>query len=348
MMEKNRIAWIDLLKLTGIIAIFCGHLHSGDGTERLYNFVFLYHVPLFFFVSGLFADRLESLTFSEAFLKKCKQLLLPYSFLVILSMIVIVLTTPKDFITYLKYLKQFIWGIRNQMPASSLWFFSCLFVMSIFFDLLRRLLKRRSFLAAASFILYLLSCTVFPHNPSVQPSWFFNIDSACHYMIYYALGYSLSSFLKKEVICRKKWQKLLVMASAVLLACYLVMVYTDEDFLGHLFFALPFADYLYPIVRAMLIISFHIILARSLADSIPSFARMGQETLWLCGNEMIVKKILLAAAGTVNLQITITDALSAVLYAVIMTLFILKVLLPVEKKCYAKYTEYITISQKQQ
>ena len=52
MTEKTRIEWIDILKLLGMIAIFCGHL--GEGSGRLRTFVFYYHVPLFFFASGRF------------------------------------------------------------------------------------------------------------------------------------------------------------------------------------------------------------------------------------------------------------------------------------------------------
>lgn len=50
--EKNRlrIAWIDILKALGILAIFCGHM--GDGTGHLNRFVFMYHVPLFFSLRG--------------------------------------------------------------------------------------------------------------------------------------------------------------------------------------------------------------------------------------------------------------------------------------------------------
>ena len=270
-MEKNRIAWVDLLKLAGILAVFCGHLHFGEGTDLLYQFVFLYHVPLFFFAAGIFADRLETVTFREAVLKKGRQLLLPYSFFVLLSMTVIVLTDSVDFITCLKYGKQFVWGIRNQMPAPALWFFPCLFVMSVCFDLLRRLLKRKGLLTIAALFLYFLSVSVFPHNPGVEPSWFFNVDSACYYMIYYALGYSFGGLLKKEVICRKKWEKFLALAGTMLLACYVVMLYTGEDILGDIFLQIiPFAGFLYPVIRALLIICLHIVLARSLAAALPS------------------------------------------------------------------------------
>ena len=57
-MEKQRVEWIDIFKLLGIVAIFCGHL--GTETGGLHDFVFMYHVPLFFFASGIFAYQLEN------------------------------------------------------------------------------------------------------------------------------------------------------------------------------------------------------------------------------------------------------------------------------------------------
>ena len=98
-MEKHRIEWIDIFKLFGIMAIFCGHM--GKETGGLYNFVFLYHVPLFFFASGIFAGRLENLSIREAIRKKCSQIIVPYLFFVMISMIVIILTTNENIYTYL-------------------------------------------------------------------------------------------------------------------------------------------------------------------------------------------------------------------------------------------------------
>ena len=42
---------------------------------------------------------------------------------VMISMLIIILTTNESARTYMAYIKQFVFGIRNQMYASSLWFF---------------------------------------------------------------------------------------------------------------------------------------------------------------------------------------------------------------------------------
>lgn len=333
-MKTRRVEWIDIFKLFGITAIFCGHL--GRETGGLHDFVFLYHVPLFFFASGIFAGRLEGLSVWKSIRKKFEQIMLPYIFFVAVSMIVIILTTDENIYTYLGYGRQFVLGIRNQMYASSLWFFSCLFCMSIIFDLMRRIFRNPVVLLLISVVICLVTIFVFPNRPDAAPSWVFNIDSALYYLVYYAVGYLFHEKLteeKKEVPVQGK---LLQLCFAVLLAGYTLLVYMQKDVLGNaLCRSIPGAGELYPVIRALLLILFQIILAKLFAG-IGNLHEVGAQTLWLCGNEFVVKKIFTALSEIVGLQIEITSALSAVIYACAMIWFIYKVLMPLEQKIYQR------------
>ncbi len=337
-MEKARVEWVDILKLLGIIAIFCGHL--GEGAKQLRDFVFCYHVPLFFFASGIFADNLKELSFKDAVKKRFGQIMIPYAFLTVINMIVIIATSDEDFITYLKYIKQFIFGIRNQIPAGSLWFFSCIFCTGVLFEILRRLLKKDALILFASAALYFISITLFPNNPSIQPSWIWNIDSACHYLIYYTLGYLLHTRLMRLMDWKQGTDKkaaIFWIIGTALLAGYVMSVYLQEDIIGNILNqTIPGFSMIYPVVRAMLIIFLNLILAKIL-EGFPLLAYAGTQTLWLCGNEMVVKKILAATVSVLGMQIEITGALSAVIYAAVMTVVIIRVLLPIEKKLYQQY-----------
>lgn len=337
-MEKTRVEWVDIFKLLGIFAIFCGHF--GNGTGKLHDFVFYYHVPLFFFASGLFADHLLKLSFGEAVKKRFRQIAVPYLFLVIVNMGIIIITSDSDLITYVRYGKQFVFGIRNQIPASSLWFFSCIFCMGIFFEILLRILKRKTLLMGAAVLLHLASVFLFPNRPDITPSWIWNIDSACHYMIYYALGYVLHTRLLQEKGTTDKKRLLLNLLGTCLLAGYVLSVYLQEDIVGDLLYrVLPAADIIYPILRAVLIIYLNVILAKALTGS-GFLACAGAQTLWLCGNESVVKKICGAAVSIIGLQIEITSVAAGMFYAVVMTVIIMKMILPVEKKLYQKFCQY--------
>lgn len=352
-MEKQRVECIDIFKLLGIVAIFCGHL--GFETGRLHDFVFIYHVPLFFFASGIFAYQLEKLSFGQAVKKKCKQIMLPYVFFVIITMVMIILTTEEDFYTYLRYGKQFVVGIRNQMYASSLWFFSCLFCMSILFDILRRILKKRVLILLTCIVLYFVTIFVFPNRPDMQPSWIFNIDSACHYMIYYAIGYVFHVKLIQEntieaQVNEDKTQKtmkreVVLLLGIILLTGYAVLIYLRKDIVGQLLCqTIPGMEYVYPVLRVLLLIMFHIVLAKMLVG-VGQLSAIGSQTLWLCGNEFVVKKILNAAADILGLEIKIASALTAILYAIVMILVICKLLLPIEKKLYQKFIETLRLEK---
>ena len=45
-----RVAWLDVARAIGIYAIYLGHF--GETAGPAYRFVFQFHVPLFFFLSG--------------------------------------------------------------------------------------------------------------------------------------------------------------------------------------------------------------------------------------------------------------------------------------------------------
>lgn len=338
MTEKTRIEWIDIFKLLGIIAIFCGHFGTKSG--RLYNFVFCYHVPLFFFASGIFAGNLDGLSFKDAVKKRFRQIMIPYVFLVIINMGVIIITSDHDLITYIKYVKQFIWGIRNQMPAGALWFFSCIFCTGVLFDALRRVCKKNVLIVLAAAGFYFVSITLFPNRPDVMPSWFWNIDSACHYMIYYAMGYVSGKKLvreeKRTVEKNGGKSQYLFLVGAILLTGYALSVYVQEDIVGRLLYQMiPAVDMVYPVLRATLLIGFNLILAKILGG-FHFLAYAGTQTLWLCGNESIVKEMLDAIARIVNLRIEITNELTAMLYAAVMVVVIIKWLLPIEQRLYKK------------
>ena len=347
MTEKTRIEWLDILKLLGMIAIFCGHFGAESG--RLHVFVFYYHVPLFFFASGIFAGNSDQLSFKDAMKKRFGQIMVPYVFLVIINMVVIVVTSSDDLITYIKYVKQFIWGIRNQMPTAALWFFPCIFCTGVLFDVLRRVCRKDILIFFAAVVLYVVSVTLFPNRPDVQPSWIWNIDSACHYMIYYALGYVMRKKLtggddrtakeSDEKYDRKK--RYLLLVGAVLVTVYALTVYVQEDIAGRLLLRMiPAAGMIYPVLRAVLLIGFHMVLAKIL-EGFRFLSYAGTQTLWLCGNESVVKAILNAAAGLVGLQIEIVNEFSALMYAVVMTVVIITGLLPIEQRLYRKSQEYL-------
>lgn len=85
---KNRIHWVDYAKGIGILLVVYGHvilgLHDskvgmqGLNYELQHLFIYSTHMPLFFFLSGLFASSWAERDGSLAIRQKIRNLLIPY------------------------------------------------------------------------------------------------------------------------------------------------------------------------------------------------------------------------------------------------------------------------------
>lgn len=83
-MKKDRVKSIDVAKGIGIVLVVFGHVHSQFhiDLQPAYNFITLFHVPLFFFISGIFYNESTPLvTYAK---KKFLRLFIPYIFINIL------------------------------------------------------------------------------------------------------------------------------------------------------------------------------------------------------------------------------------------------------------------------
>lgn len=144
-MSLKRENWIDWAKTIGIILVVLGHMHI-DPLAR--DFIYAFHMPLFFIVSGyLFTPSLDN-SYKKHVLKDAKRLLIPYLFFGVLS--VLIFTTAEflmslwrgipafDTLVLLKSLAGVLLGnglstdytvVRN----GSLWFLPALFFTCILY-----------------------------------------------------------------------------------------------------------------------------------------------------------------------------------------------------------------------
>ena len=74
--STSRINWIDTAKLIGIYLMILGHVEMyGQGTLTVESLIYAFHMPLFFFLSGL-VDKQKEL--KETIIKSFRQLVIPY------------------------------------------------------------------------------------------------------------------------------------------------------------------------------------------------------------------------------------------------------------------------------
>lgn len=98
-MQSSRIENIDITKGIGIFLVILGHF--AEFKSPLYHYIYLFHMPLFFFLSGMFY---KSGYLKDIIIKKSKRLLIPYVFYWLFDRIVglfigIITTGKCDFLT---------------------------------------------------------------------------------------------------------------------------------------------------------------------------------------------------------------------------------------------------------
>lgn len=152
--KTNRIEWVDTAKGITIILVVMGHANFPEPLRAL---IYSFHMPLFFFLSGLFLIK-KGESFKTFLKKKFKGLIIPYIFY---NIILILFNWFLWFISKNPNLKENIFIKIISLPLalriddtydSKLWFLPCLFITSIIFYFFYRKNKN----------IYLASCVIIP------------------------------------------------------------------------------------------------------------------------------------------------------------------------------------------
>lgn len=133
--RSGRIDWLDLAKVIGIYLVICGHGPLLDDTGD--QFVYSFHMPLFFLISGILS---KPRSFIDNIVKSFKTLLVPYfllnSICLIYSICIHLLTGTYHFSQTLSNLGAIFLGLGYNYagfePVSTpTWFLVSLFIIKI-------------------------------------------------------------------------------------------------------------------------------------------------------------------------------------------------------------------------
>ena len=72
---KSRLGWLDVGKGIGMVLVIFAHDHI---PKTLKTFIYTFHMPLFFFLSGFLFSPAKYRSSSSFFISKCKSLIIPY------------------------------------------------------------------------------------------------------------------------------------------------------------------------------------------------------------------------------------------------------------------------------
>lgn len=201
---QDRLYPIDALKAFGIFCIILGH----NNYSQIGNYVYSFHIPLFFFVSGLIFD-LNRYKSAWYFIKRRSiNILAPY-FLISFLLYIFWFFAGRKFGSStqmdLSPLKNFIgifyaqggneymdWGIP-------MWFLPCLFLVSVFYYFLAKHRKGIiiSVLFGSGIVGYFLPKLIVSHLP-----W--SIDIVFTAILFYGTGHLLKTFLLNDLLKNKR------------------------------------------------------------------------------------------------------------------------------------------------
>lgn len=320
----KRIEYIDILKFFGILFIYAGHYTTSAGL--LYPFVFAFHVPLFFFISGCTETFNRETHIGKNIWKKVTGILLPFYLFAFAAIVVKALVSGGTPGTVRDYLILIAKGcIRNTYFASSLWFLSCLFIVSVLFELMK-LLKSRWVMLLCSLALFASSVSGFVHFPSV-----YNIHFAVHYQLYYVIGYLIFNTTHKCLTSDHRFCRAIILVTGIVSLVYTGLLFFQYNLFSPLS-TLPVLSEFVPVFTALTAIWFFLLLSY-LLRRVKLFADLGQSTLYFCGSEFLVKSTVnrfLSLFFTINMN----SGLSALVCSFLLLLGEQKYLVPIESKLF--------------
>ncbi len=119
-MNQQRIEYIDIAKGIGILLVYIGHCEIGEGDfSHITHWIYSFHVPLFFFISGLLFSN-KHVSAATFYRNKFASLIVPY---IIFSIVNYVLLKLCHFDATLSF-------ITNGWGTNPLWFIPILFLIN--------------------------------------------------------------------------------------------------------------------------------------------------------------------------------------------------------------------------
>ena len=212
-----RINWIDVARGIGIILVIQGHALGADSYR---HFIYAFHMPLFFFLSGLVFNY-KKYSLSVTFKKSVKGILVPYVLFAILFYVIWWLQNAHfrfELFAFVKHMQGIIYANSNNLFFNLvLWFLPCLFISKIAFAVLSSRLKSINWIILVLVTSSLLGYLSFVFLPNLTLP--FGIESAFTAIVFFAMGSILKTnyFEKINLIPKSKITFILITALVICL-----------------------------------------------------------------------------------------------------------------------------------
>jgi len=241
--KKERILWIDFAKVLGIWLVCLGHSYI---PEFAHHYIYSFHMPLFFFISGYLEKRR---TIKESLINGLKVLILPYT---LLYLIVFIPWVPSRIVFHPELFENqtrinvllispflgLISGIGIPIENATVifgaaWFLAALFYTKMLHSVLFFVLKGNRFLYLLCNVPMLLLAVILRHYRIACPLYINNVLMA---FPFFSAGYFLktTTISNKNLLIMKQdsFLKFVILVSAFLTGIFLSF-YNGEASIGN-------------------------------------------------------------------------------------------------------------------
>lgn len=218
---KRRIIWIDWAKSLCMFLVVLGHCHIQPSLQSITQVIYSFHIPLFFFISGLLCP----MSFSKSsVLKDIRYIIIPYFVFGIFQILFhSILSRDFSFHYYLINLKSLCIG--SDVSIGAIWFLPALFICKQLYYLILWI-KQSSFLAYI-IILFL----------SLLPAYYISLynlnlllfaDSALFGLPFFLIGNNSSKIINGN------WHKndLIIVIASIILSVLTIIISTYNGFVS--------------------------------------------------------------------------------------------------------------------
>ena len=190
----NRLTQLDILRGIAIFFVVFGHIIH---IPELRNYIWGFHIPIFFFISGFLFNPVKYSNFIDFFKSKVKNLAIPYFFfyLITLCYYILIESHVRGGISSIKLLIGMFYGsyYNNFMYFNgALWFLPCLFSMEILGYLLK-FINKQSFKIIFPILIYCIGIILI-QNKIIWLPW--GLNAAFCGLVYYCCGFYFKDAFK--------------------------------------------------------------------------------------------------------------------------------------------------------
>lgn len=228
----KRLKEIDFLYTLGTILVIFGHSHSSDWTrisgtpyEYINNFIYTFHMPLFFFISGFLlmnSGRIIRIGYGKWLGEKALKIFVPYCFLTAIFLFPKMRMDTGKWIDPVYMIKAFLQPRSNVW--GHLWFLPVLFFCFLIFGLWQVLVnKRNQILCSIPIIVLTVALYFLPLNTT----WFGFTDFRS-FALFFVFGMVVKVLINADKIHLSLTSKVLIIIFGLALSFLLyVFAYTS-------------------------------------------------------------------------------------------------------------------------